>query len=195
MKKVDTRPLAEKRREQVFSNLTAEQIIDEAEKQGITLFQRPEWSAEFSVKVHLVSHGYQIDFFDNAGSLIGSSCRDFGGSHDPTQMQTTVIAGFLATMCRAEFHFKRGKMIDGFSEKQIELAVDRCRQIRKGILAAIIDVGSATQSITAICQFLSGYYRINKSFKQPSKTEIKGELDMLVNMGAVQCADGRYGLL
>ncbi len=35
---------------------------------------------DLTVKVYLVPHGYQVDFFDIDGHPRGSTCRDFTGS-------------------------------------------------------------------------------------------------------------------
>jgi len=90
---------------------------------------------DLTAKVYLVPHGYQIDFTNDKGRSVGSSCRDFGGNYEVKKMRNTVIAGMAYVMEDIELRHLRIKKIIKLSEKQME----RLLTIRRAIFASIVN--------------------------------------------------------
>ncbi len=59
------------------------------------------------ITVGLVSHGFQIDFYNNKGNLIGATCRDFGDSYTMKSLQACTVAALENTMNKLEKDCKK----------------------------------------------------------------------------------------
>jgi hypothetical protein len=100
---------------------------------------RKAQSAEITVKIAMVPHGYQIDFFDQNGKELGSECRDFGGDYDPAKIKFTFIAAILNAIKGIEGYFPRAERFSRMGERKQVSAQVRSRLIRQYIFASLVD--------------------------------------------------------